>query len=80
MLAAPNARVDSGVKHIEEIREAGLEMPSVNQIEVRDRLSFLIPVSTVFHFFPFISLGDSSLIIIRLHALVPALHYSSFTC
>lgn len=29
----------SNIKHIEEIREAGLEMPVVNQIEVRMSLS-----------------------------------------
>ena len=28
----------SNVKHLEEIREAGLEAPSVNQIEVKFRL------------------------------------------
>ena len=27
-------RITSGVKHLEEIREAGLETPSVNQIEL----------------------------------------------
>jgi hypothetical protein len=32
---SPNLVYSSGVKHLEEIREASLEMPSVNYIEVR---------------------------------------------
>lgn len=28
-------RVRSGIKHLEEIKNAGFEMPAVNQIEVR---------------------------------------------
>lgn len=33
--------VSSGIHHLEEIREAGLEIPSVNQIEVYTSATFV---------------------------------------
>lgn len=38
MVAQYTYRMASNVNHIEEIREAGLEIPAANQIEVRTRL------------------------------------------
>jgi hypothetical protein len=41
--------VDSGVKHLEALAEAGLPTPSVNQIEVGLSRLFFYPGTPLFH-------------------------------